>query len=231
MKLLFIFLILSNVTYSQVINKGFQPFETSTTNAVSVAKAATTYTAGRLYIIFSAATGALNAGSATSTTLTWTSLVSTGNSTRRINVFYCMPASTVGSETVGVSWGAAGTTGYTWAIWEITGVPTTSGGADAVLQSATGGTTGADPSITLAALTAGNTVISFFVNSVNPFAGTAESGWTEDFDDGYATPDAGSYVMSRINTSDNTPTVTASSSDWIGVAIELKGRRRSSLIN
>ncbi len=229
-----IFLLFPVFSYGQItINKTFVTVSSITTNAISVQSNPLTYTVGKLYIMFSAATGATNTGSSTSTTLTWTQIVATGNSTRRINVFYCMPSSTATSEQAGVSWGVAGTTGYDFGIWEVSGVPTTSSGADAIVQSVSGGTTGTNPTLTLSGLlNSHSAVISYFFNDANPFGGTAESGWTEDVDDGYSSPTAGGYAMSRINTTDNTPTVTASSSTWIGVAFELRASgRRVSVIN
>lgn len=86
---------------------------------------------------------------------------------------------------------------------------------------ATGST--ADPSISLTARTA--SVISAFSNNANPFTGTPESGWTEDVDAGFATP-TGRYSMHRDNTTDYTPTVTSSASNWTGIAIQIYGRRR-----
>lgn len=86
---------------------------------------------------------------------------------------------------------------------------------------ATGST--ADPTITLTARTA--SVIAAFSNNVNPFTGTPESGWTEDVDAGFSGP-IGRYAMHRNNTTDNTPTVTSSASNWTGIALQIYGRRR-----
>lgn len=83
--------------------------------------------------------------------------------------------------------------------------------------------TTANPSITMAALGAGgtNSVLTFWGNNANPFGGTPKAGWTEDFDSGYATPTTGGYLMYRLNTTDNVPSATVSSSSWGGVAIEI----------
>ncbi len=230
-----LFLLFPIFSYGQItIDKAILPLETHSTDILSTSTNPAVFTAGHLYIVFSAATGATNAASCTGTTLTWTSIIATGNSTRRMAIFYCMPASTTSSsEVITVGYGLAGTTGYAFGVWDVTGVPTTSSGADAIVQSTSGGTTGADPSLTLSALQNGRSaVISFFFNDANPFGGSAESGWTEDFDNGYTIPTAGTYVMSRKTTTDNTPSVTASSSTWIGVAFELRASgRRVTIIN
>jgi hypothetical protein len=86
------------------------------------------------------------------------------------------------------------------------------------------GVSGTDPAITLAALqaTADNAVVYACMNEINPFAGTAEASWTEQWDTGHATPTTGVYVGYRLATSDNTIAVTqGSASRWCAVAVEL----------
>ena len=98
-------------------------------------------------------------------------------------------------------------------------------GAGALVQTNhSGADAGANPAITLSALTAHgqNAVAAFFGNDQNGFAGTAEAGWAEDHDGGVNTPATGIYVTHRIYTTDNTVVVTSGSADWAGVAVEVK---------
>lgn len=228
-KLLFILLLISSVSNGQiVINRSFGTLTSQTTNATSFGVGPATYTAGRLYIYVAQTTGTTNAGTISSTTLTWDNLGGIGNSTNRIQVYRCMPSATVSGETVTLGTFGGGSTGYTVTIYEITGVVQTgTNGADAVAQiNSAGPTTGADPAITLSALSgSGSAVIGWFSNDANPFAGTQEAGgWSEIYDSGYSSPTTGFYETARNGTTDNTVVVTAASSTWIGVALELRMR-------
>lgn len=227
-RLLFILLLSTSVAQGQiVINRAFGALSSQTTNGVSFGFAPQTYTAGRLYLFIVQTTGTTNNGTVSSTTLTWTSVGNIGNSTNRIQVFRCMPSSTATSETVTIGTFGGGSTGYSFAMYEITGVPTTgTNGADAIVQAVTTGpTTGTDPTINLAAISGnGNAVIGWFSNDANPFTGAQESGWSEIYDSGYSTPTTGMYETARNPTVDNTVVVTAASSTWIGIAIEIKMR-------
>jgi hypothetical protein len=122
-------------------------------------------------------------------------------------------------------------------VYEITNVLTTgTNGADAIVQVVTAPDNATiHPTITMASLGARASVITGWMNDINPPAGTAESGWSETEDDGFATPDRGGYSMVRQNTSDNTPSWAEGGglfSNWAGIAIELRASgRRSSIIN
>ncbi len=226
--ILSIFLLACNVSYGQIVITAFSG-QTTTSDGSAFGYTGTTFTQGHLYLFVAGTTGTPNAGSITSSTLTWTSVVSVGDATRRLQVFRCMPSSTVTGEDVSIGSFGGASTGFTKYIYDITGVVTTgTNGSDAIVQAVTNtGAASADPSITMAAISNGrNAVATFWFNSLNPFGGTPESGWTEGRDLGYATPDAGDYYMYRYNTTDNTPTVTAASSDWAGIAIELQSAAR-----
>lgn len=233
MRKLLVILLFPFTSFGQVsIGFGFEAaLNCSPNDASAIGFNDNVFTEGRLYLFVVMTTGTTNPGTVSATSLTWTSVISTGNSTRRIQVFRCMPSSTTaGTEDVAIGTFGGGSTGYAASLIEITGVLTTgTNGADAIVQSVAGGTTGTDPSITMAALSASgrNAVISYWYNNANTFGGTPESGWIEQVDCGSDPPTAGGYLMYRYLTTDNTPTVTAASSDWIGVAIELasSGRR------
>ena len=116
-------------------------------------------------------------------------------------------------------------TGCDIALVQFFGVDTSgSDGAGAIVQSVNNGVdTTSNPTITLAALTGTtNAAIALLGNSLNPFGGTVESGWTEDRDIGYATPATGLYVTHRLATTDNTIAPTVASSSWAGTAAEIK---------
>ncbi len=198
-----------------------------------------TMDAGKLYITF---VGCSNAGgtpataSISGTGQTWTELWTSGgavnaSSHKRIQAFIFAPSSTNSNATsISYSGTADGTFVETYVA---TGcVVTGTNGADAIVQAAGGQSNSANPSSTLGALQSRAAVLFAVINDANPFTGTPESGWTEGTDNGYASPTTGGYIMYRTNTTDNTPTVTAASSNWAGFVIELRASgRRVSVIN
>lgn len=228
-KLLAIFFLLPLVCFGQlVITSPTNAFNTAGVGAI----VSPTLTNGRLYILYvgvSNSGGTAATASVTGTGQTWTQLGSSTNTSgdKRIQVFHYAATSTTTSN---ISFSYTGTQDGSWVqLYEITGCPMTgTNGSDALVQYIPSEGTSTDPSISgMNPLQARAAVIAGFINNSNPFTGTVEAGWTEDIDDGFSTPTIGGYTMHRLNTTDNTPTVTAASSDWIGVAIEIKssGRR------
>lgn len=113
--------------------------------------------------------------------------------------------------------------------YEIAGVPNGTNGAVAIRQIATNSGTSADPSITMAPLNPANAVMAFFINDAGTFTGTPESPFTTLWDEACGVYPFSTYAMQNLNGSDNTPTVTAASSGWAGIAIELRLNRRVSI--
>lgn len=188
------------------------------------------FIAGRLYIFFITTTKATTPEVPTmsGTGQTWDQISSVANSTQRTTAFrFYATANNTNDTTVSVG---PNQTSFIQNKIEITGMVTTgTNGADAIVQSVSNSTTGADPSLTLAGISnPNNAVIAVFTNNANPFGGTPESGWTESYDGGNTIP-AGGYVMHRLKTTDNTPTVTAASSTWLGIAIEIKSQDAESI--
>lgn len=226
-KILFILLLVSNFSFGQItIDITFGMISTSA-DATAFSRGPATFTAGKLYLWVTMTTGATNVGTISSTTLTWENVITVGDATRRISVWRCLPTTTATGETVTLGTFGGGTTGYAEVMWVCDNVQLGGNGANAIRQAVSSSATGTDPTITMATLGQRNAVVSFWENDQNPFGGTAEAGWSEIDDTGFDTPTTGFYDMYRINTSDNTPLVTAASSTWIGVAIELRqsGRR------
>jgi hypothetical protein len=224
-KLLFILLLSPVFCFGQIVITNDFLTTSQTTNATSFGLGPATFDAGKLYILVAQTTGTTNDGTVSSTTLTWTSIGSAGNSTNRIQLFRCLPGSTASGETVTVGTFGGGSTGYSIGIYEITGVVTTgTNGADAIVQVvSTGPTTSNNPSLEMGAISnPQNAIMTFWSNNTNPFGGTPASGWTEIVDGGYETPTTGYYEMRRIGTTDAIPTVTAASSTWIGIVFELQ---------
>jgi len=195
-----------------------------------------TMTAGKLYIIFAGTSN--NAGTVATigisgTGQTWTEIGTAGGATnttskKRIQAFRFAPTS---NNTNDIIYTYTGTQDGGWVqIYEITGCDVSgTNGSNAITQSAGGFSNSANPSTIFGSIQPNASIILALINDVNPFTGAPESGWTESVDGGYATPDTGGYVMYRIGTTDNSPTVTAASSGWASIAIELKpssGRRR-----
>jgi hypothetical protein len=82
---------------------------------------------------------------------------------------------------------------------------------------------GSNPTITLAALKANaqNGVFAFFGNDLSIFGASAKAGWTLDVNTGYSPLATGLTTTYRVQTLDNVPQVTASASDWAGIAVEI----------
>lgn len=234
-----IFLLFPVFSYGQTtITVTAQGNYTYSSTAIGVINSQT-YIAGKLYICVHMRVDATTPSdfTLTGTSSTWTEIanvtgITTGTDLARLKVWRYAPGSNV---TEGLSFsGAALEDGSIVVLWEISGVVVTgSNGADAIVQIVTDAQdANANPSITMAALTPKNSVVAFFGNNVNPFGSTEESGWSELSENGFNTPTTGGVFISRHRTSDNTPSVTASASDWIGFAIELNSTgRRVAIIN
>lgn len=208
----------------------------SSGSASTQIRPSTDFTSGRFYLLFVSNPKATTPEEATctGTSQTWTKVDgltfnTIASPTQRITVYRFLATSTF-SATTTISFGAT-QLAISSHLYEITGMDATgTNGSGAVVQAVTNSSDAtANPTVAMAAISSGsNAVIAYFANDINPFGGTVESGWTEGFDNGYASPDRGDYSMYRLTTTDNTPTVTAASSDWAGIAIEIKaiGRRR-----
>jgi len=238
-KVLFILLLVSNFCFGQ-INLNFTtqgPYDYSTSGLGAVNSQ--TYYKGKVYLFIYLRFAAATPGdfSVTGTNTTWTPIVNTTAITTatdlaRLKVFVCSPSADY-TEALSIS-GAGLATGTISVLLEIDGTPTNNNGSGAIVQVVTGSAdAGADPTITMAALetTSRNTVLAFFGNNVNPFGATMETDWTELSQGGFNTPTSGGVFIKRDYTVDNTPSVVASASDWIGVAFEIRGGRRVTVIN
>lgn len=197
-----------------------------------------TLTAGNLYVLVVMSDSSNNYGARSGTIETWEPVSETGNFTRKIGIYRCMPTTTTTDGDLTVSWTFGNSPNMlSFTIFQVTGAALGANGANAIDQIVTGsGTASANPTITMATIRNNGAVLAAFSNSTNTFSGTPEGGWTESIDNGCTTyPGSayinGVYVMYRTPTSDNTPTVTASASDWIGVALAIRGGRRVSIIN
>lgn len=235
-KLLVILLISPLFSYGQIVINTNPSDYTYSTNAIG-AVPSYTYTAGKFYLMIHLRVRAASTPTdftVTGTSSTWTQIanvtgVTTANDFFRIKVHHYAPGSNV-TEALSISGGGLDE-GSIIVLYEITGVLVTgTNGSDAIVQIVTDAQdASANPTITMAALSANgrNTVVAFFGNDVNPFGSTPESGWTELSEGGFSTPTTGGVFIQRNTTTDNTPSVTASASNWVGVAIELasSGRR------
>lgn len=223
-KILFITLLLSRIAYGQIVITDMGS-ACVTTNASSFGNTGVTLDANALYLFIAGSTGTTNPGTITATTTTWTSVAAIGDATRRVQVFRYMGTSTVTGESVNLTNFGGGSTGYWYRLLKVTGVKTTgTNGADAIVQSSSAtGAPGTNPKVTLPSAISDplNGVIAFFINDVNPFAGTPASGFTELVDCGFNTPTTGGYLMYATSTTDNIPTVTRASSNYRGIAFEL----------
>ncbi len=163
---------------------------------------------------------------------TWTQIANTNYNTigtplARLSIWRLLNTNGVQSSVITNKFSNAAT-GGSFAILELCGVNTSgSGGSGAVLNIKMGGTNTANPTVTLnSAISdpARNAVVGMLANALNPFGGTPEANWVEDVDGGHSAPNDGMYVTHRVNTSDNSITVTMSAAEWGGVGLEVKAR-------
>ncbi len=199
-----------------------------------------TMNAGNLYIIFTGTSndaGTVATVSLAGTGQTWTEITSAGGVTnggnrKRLQAFRVAPTST-NSNTINITY--TGVQDGGWAqLYEITGCDVSgTNGSNGIVNNNVGSANGANPTLTLSTAILNRGMVVFaLANGTNPFTGSPESGFTELLDGGYATPNTGGYLMYMANTTDNTPTVTMSSDNWAGIAIELRASgRRVSVIN
>lgn len=235
--LISLFFISCKYDYAQIVIATTPEFGYSYSSTAAGLVNSQTYTAGKLYICIimrvdaTAVADFVLAG----TSSTWTEIanvtgVTTGTNLARLKVYRYAPASNV---TEGLTISNAGSQdGYVGVLYEITGtINTGTNGADAIVQIVTDAQdANANPTITMAALNPKNSVIAFFGNDVNPFGASPETDWSELSENGFNTPTTGGVFISRHRTTDNTPSVTASASNWVGVAIELNSALRRIII-
>lgn len=118
-----------------------------------------------------------------------------------------------------------GATGGSMAILELAGTAVYRSNAAVTNRTVNSANAGANPTITLSAFNGGaDAVVAILGSDANPFGGTAEAGWVEDMDSGYANPATGSYLTHSVNRSDNTVAVTAASADWGGIAVQVRAQ-------
>jgi hypothetical protein len=235
-KLLFILLLFPGIAQAQ-ISETHSNFASSA-DGTSYNSGLTLVT-GRFYIVIlenncasaTPNTPTLVITSNTNTQIATVACNTVGTPRTRITAYHLI-AATSGVTNFNFSFSGQTQTGISGIIYEITGaVITGTDGSNAIVQSVTSNAdAAANPSITMAAISnSQNAVIASFCNNVPAnFGGAPESGWTEDIDVGHDA--AGYYSMHRLTTTDNTPTVTASSSDWGGIAIEIKSASRRRII-
>lgn len=206
----------------------------TTTGANSYATASLTPSANALVLVavINAKASAPDTPTLTGNGLTWvqidTHTYSTiASATKRITLFRSMGASP-SAGAITADFAGASQLGCHIYVCQFTATDQTgSNGSGAIVQTVKNrGDASADPSVTLAALTGTrNAVFAVFGNLRNGFAGAVEGApWVEDFDAGFNTPATGAYAEHALATTDNTVVVTAASSDWAGIAVEIKAQ-------
>jgi len=179
----------------------------SNVNNATVTIGSGTYTVGRTYVFFintTAVSDPTDNPTVSSGGLTLVKRTTVAGGNRRIIVYSITVAST---ETTAITFTfAESQIVHMIATYESVAFPGN------VINTQTGTTTGADPSLTVGVTSTAYT-IGYFMNDRDPFGGTAEGSWTEDIDNGLANP-YGQYAVHRNVTTDNTIVVTSASSNW-----------------
>lgn len=230
--IIFLALLLSVVCKSQVVINRSSVSNFTCSNIASISFASFTFFANTLYIVVTMVDSCNNYGTISGGTTTWDSLAavktgSTGNS-RRMKIWRGVPTT---NETVGLTLNCTNCRGARFEVYIVEHAPVTNNGADAIKQvkidSAAAGT---DPTLTFDTGVKGSNGLMFFLRTTtNPPGGTPEAnqGNIEQFDTGctYGGVNTGNYMMYANRTKDSSPSITAASSDWVGIAIEFAGRR------
>jgi len=230
-KILFILLLISHVSFGQItITNGSSQASCNVTlgNGSSILSNRN-LEANHLYILVSCANSVSATTFSSSDGNNWWMVDSINDGSRKIIIWAFMPTTTTTTDDLTVTYSSPFPTSVAYAFYDVANAQTGADGRNAIIQSAENSGTGADPSITLNSLNQRNAILASYFNNRDDFTGSPESGWTENNDIGCTDGAAvgGYYAMSRVNTTDNTPTVTSASSTWLGIAIELRqsGRR------
>lgn len=154
--------------------------------------------------------------------LTWTLVLSVpfNAGADRLYLFTAYSGAAPTSTVIQFDCAADAATGCSARTQELTGA---SSGAFVQTVSASNQTT-ANPTLTLAALSnpADNAVVFAFGESgVAAPIGTPGTNYSEKLDQSFATPTTGIYIESGLAITDNTPDVTAATTLWGGIAVEI----------
>lgn len=177
----------------------------STTGGTTDASGSFTPAAGDLLIVFVVATGTVGAGTCTEslgeTTFTKITSALKASSADTLYLFISnQPLSTAGARTVTFGTGGGGSTGTVITVYRISGQSRF--GASASRQTAVQSNQAAAgtpaPAFANACLT-GNPTLGVVGNATNAATMTAPTNWTEDSDNGYATPTTGQESISRAS--------------------------------
>lgn len=225
--ILLILLFFACKAQGQITTPGIFGSSSSSADATSYSYVSVNYVSSKTYLLVVYISNAANDGEVTVSSNTWDYIASTGDLTRRIVMFYCSNPSTL-TETI--EYGNFGSTGQNcrMIVYELNGAIRN---ATPTVQEISGSGSGANPSITMAAIgSIRNMVVAAFMNDVNPFGGTGEAGWDVRLNHGNTTPDMGSFCEDQVSPTDNTPSVTVAASNWIGLAIEIESAARRRII-
>lgn len=214
----------SNITYSALgayTNTAGQTAYTNTTAVINANSLA-------LVVIVSSLAGAAAPTNVFGNNCTWVSVTNKafggGSGSHGIYVYRTMTNATTATDTIKVQF-AATRTGCIIYGMQFTNVAISgSNGADAVRQTLSVTNSTADPTLTLAALAGPRSAVVMALGNAdsNGSAGTAEAGYTEIMDNGYATPSTGMYIMYSAGLGDTTPLVTQGAQAYGAVALEIK---------
>jgi hypothetical protein len=100
-------------------------------------------------------------------------------------------------------------------------------GSGAVVQSAQATGASGNANVALAAITptGKNATVEFSTNTMLPYDGTAEAGWTEDFDSGCVNVNIdGMFVGHKLLSLDNTCSITSAVTNWWIAGLEIKAQ-------
>jgi hypothetical protein len=150
--------------------------------------------------------------------------------TKRITAFRAMGTASTGAATATF---ANAQDGCQIIILQFTGTDISgSNGSGAIVQAVKSNADAtSNPSITMGAISSvTNSVVAFYATDDANIITAPEAGWTPTTNVNRSVPDAQLYGEYRLTTTDNTPTVTAASSDWAGIAIEIKSVARRRII-
>lgn len=177
----------------------------STSQAATYPTIAFTPAALDLLLVFVVATGTVGAGTCTEslgqTTFTNITTALKASSADTLYLFISnQPLTTAGSRTVTYGTGGGNATGAVVTVYRISGQSRFGAGASrqTAIQSNQAAAGTPAPAFANAVLT-GNPTLGVLGNATSPATMTAPASWTEDSDNGYATPTTGQESISRAS--------------------------------
>ena len=214
----------SNITFSVL------GAYTNTANQLSYTNTTAVINANSLALVFIVSSLASSAGptNVVGNNCTWVQVTNKafggGAGQFNLSVYRTMTNATTATSTIKVDFAASRTGCIIYGLQATNVNIGGANGATAVSQVLSVTNSTANPTLTLSALASPRSAVVMALGNAdsNGAAGTPESGYTEEMDNGYATPSTGLYIMRAAGLMDVDPLVTQGAQAYGAIALELK---------